>query len=98
MPQRNITLTPELDSWIDREMQTGFYSNTSEFVRAALRHFKRIKDQESLEDERLALIHQRALDDYEAGRTFKIGSEEELDQFFADIRAEVDGEKQESVQ
>ncbi len=32
MPQRNITLTDELDQWIDARLETGLYSNASELV------------------------------------------------------------------
>ena len=88
MPQRNITLTPELDQWIEEQMQSGFYSNVSEFMREALRNFQRIKALENLEEERLALIHQRGLDDYHAGRYTSFKNREGMTKWFEKRRAE----------
>ena len=34
---RNVSLTPELESLIDREVASGHYRSASEVVRAALR-------------------------------------------------------------
>jgi antitoxin ParD1/3/4 len=41
MPTRNISLTPELDSFIAAKIQDGRYENASEVVRAALRTLER---------------------------------------------------------
>jgi antitoxin ParD1/3/4 len=41
MPTRNISLTPELDSFIAAKIQNGRYENASEVVRAALRTLER---------------------------------------------------------
>jgi antitoxin ParD1/3/4 len=46
MPTRNISLTDELDSYIEQSVQSGHYDNASEVVRAAIRELK----QSELED------------------------------------------------
>jgi antitoxin ParD1/3/4 len=46
MPTRNVSLTDELDSYIEQSVQSGQYDNASEVVRAAIRALK----QSELED------------------------------------------------
>ena len=41
MPTRNISLTPELDRFVVRKVDTGLYANASEVMRAALRLLER---------------------------------------------------------
>lgn len=86
MPQRNITLTPELDQWIDAEMKSGFYSNVSEFVRDALRNFQRLRARENYEDQIIEMKIQRGIEDWKAGRGDLIQGKEELESFFAQQR------------
>ena len=45
MPTRNISLTPELDSFITAKIENGRYENASEVVRAALRTLQREEQQ-----------------------------------------------------
>ena len=40
MPTRNISLTDELDSYIEQSVRSGHYDNASEVVRAAIRALK----------------------------------------------------------
>lgn len=47
MPTRNVSLTDELDSYIERSVQSGHYDNASEVVRAAIRALQ----QSELEDQ-----------------------------------------------
>lgn len=37
MPTRNINLTPEMDRFVDKKIQSGQYANASEVLRAGLR-------------------------------------------------------------
>jgi antitoxin ParD1/3/4 len=41
MPTRNINLTPELDRFVAKKVDTGLYANASEVMRAALRLLER---------------------------------------------------------
>ncbi|HUD23786.1 MAG TPA: type II toxin-antitoxin system ParD family antitoxin [Acidobacteriaceae bacterium] len=46
MPTRNVSLTEELDSYVEQSVQSGYYDSASEVVRAAIRALK----QSELED------------------------------------------------
>ena len=46
MPARNVSLTDELDSYVEQSVQSGHYDNASEVIRAAIRALK----QSELED------------------------------------------------
>ena len=82
MPQRNITLTPELDSWIESEMRSGLYSNVSEFVRDALRNFRLVKSYQDIESERMALRHERAWQEYNSGHYVALETAEDQKAWF----------------
>jgi antitoxin ParD1/3/4 len=62
MPTRNISLTPELDSFITAKIENGRYENASEVVRAALRGLER---EEKEFDAKFAALLQ-AIDEGEA--------------------------------
>jgi antitoxin ParD1/3/4 len=47
MPTRNVSLTNELDSYVEQSVQSGHYDNASEVIRAAIRALK----QSELEDQ-----------------------------------------------
>ena len=40
MPTRNVSLTDELDRYIERSVKSGRYDNASEVVRAAIRELQ----------------------------------------------------------
>jgi len=46
MPSRNVSLTDELDRYVEQRVRSGHYDNASEVIRAALRALK----QSELED------------------------------------------------
>ena len=57
MPTRNISLTPELDSYIEQSVQSGHYDNAREVVRAAIRALKQsdLEDQAKVEALKVAI-------------------------------------------
>ena len=57
MPTRNISLTDELDSYIEQSVRSGHYDNASEVVRAAIRALKQseLEDQARVEALRAAI-------------------------------------------
>lgn len=46
MPTRNINLTPEMDSYVVTQIETGQYANVSEVLRAGLRALQQKKDED----------------------------------------------------
>ena len=48
MPTRNINLTPEQDSFVDKVVKSGEYQNASEAVRDALRVLQQRRREDSL--------------------------------------------------
>ena len=49
----NVSLTPELESWVDERVRSGRYASASEVIREALRL---LEEQELAKKERLAKI------------------------------------------
>ena len=88
MPQRNITLTDELDQWIDARLATGLYSNASEFVREALRRLKRDEDREDYEQYLIASQIQSGINDLAEGRYVTLRGSDELRAHFQKRRTE----------
>ena len=41
----NISITPELEKFVNEEVKTGFYQSASEVIRAGLRRLKEDKHQ-----------------------------------------------------
>lgn len=76
-----ITLTPELESLVERKVKTGRYHSASEVVREALELLDE-KDQVNearLEELRAEII--KAEDAYEKGAFIQINSEADLHEF-----------------
>ena len=64
----NVSLTRELESWVDERVRSGRYASASEVIREALRL---LEEQELAKKERLAKIRQkidRGLDQLNQGR------------------------------
>lgn len=68
MPTMNISLTPELASFVEREVKGGSYASASELVRESLRMLEREKDIEAEKHAMLKTAVQAGLDDARAGR------------------------------
>src|SRR3989442_16004788 len=63
----NVSLTPELEHWVDEKVKSGRYASASEVIREGLRL---LEEQEALKQQRLAEIRQkidRALDQLDSG-------------------------------
>ena len=46
----NVSLTPELDEWINRKVQSGLYKSSSEVIRDSLRLLR------AQEEQRMAMV------------------------------------------
>jgi antitoxin ParD1/3/4 len=57
MPTRNVSLTDELDSYVEQSVKSGHYDNASEVIRAAIRALKQadLEDQAKVEALRTAI-------------------------------------------
>ncbi len=49
----NVSLTSELESFIQQKVKTGFYASTSELIRAGLRL---LQEQDSLQEAKLDIL------------------------------------------
>lgn len=65
----NVSLTPELDRWVDERVSAGLYASASEVVREALRLLRDQDDLKRLRRAELQRAIQVGLDDANAGRT-----------------------------
>jgi antitoxin ParD1/3/4 len=67
MPTRNVSLTDELDRYVQQAVASGHYDNASEVIRAAIRALKQadLEDQAKVEALKLAIQHGFASGVYE---------------------------------
>ena len=63
----NVSLTPELEKWVESRVQSGLYASSSEVVRAALRKLYHEEEGEACKLEELRAEIQKGLDSYERG-------------------------------
>lgn len=70
----NVSLTPELESIVDRKVKGGLYSSASEVVREGLRLLQQRDEMREMKLEALRKEIQKGIDDLEAGR-FRDGGE-----------------------
>jgi len=64
----NVSLTPELESWVDERVRSGRYASASEVIREALRL---LEEQELAKQQRIATVRQkidRGLDQLKQGK------------------------------
>jgi len=67
----NVSLTPELESWVDERVRSGRYASASEVIREALRL---LEEQELAKQKHLADVRQkidRGLDQLNQGRAIR---------------------------
>jgi antitoxin ParD1/3/4 len=53
MPTRNVSLTDELDSYVEQSVQSGHFDNASEVIRAAIRELKQSDEEDKAKVEAL---------------------------------------------
>lgn len=84
----NISLTQELESYVQQKVQSGNYHSASEVIREGLRL---LQEQDAMKETRLAALREEIMIGVEAireGRYTICRNSEELDQLFAGIKAE----------
>ena len=62
MPTRNVSLTDELDSYVEQCVQSGHFDNASEVIRAALRSLMQSEAEDRAKVEALKLAIQEGFD------------------------------------
>ena len=78
MPTQNVNLTNELESFVKKQVASGFYNNASEVHRAALASMAQREEERQLKLELLRREIQLGIDDVEAGRIADIQDDESL--------------------
>jgi antitoxin ParD1/3/4 len=68
MPTMNVSLTPEMADFVEKELATGDYATASELVRDALRILRRDRDLEREKTEILRQGVEHALGQAEQGQ------------------------------
>lgn len=84
MPTRNISLTPEQDTFIDEMLKAGEYRNASEAMRDALRALQQRRAVEALKLEKLRLAIQQGVTAIERGEYTEV-EDEDLDAFLDEL-------------
>ena len=64
----NVSLTQQLEKFINKQVTSGRYQTASEVIREGLRMMLEVNRQQELEYARLKREVQRGVDDIEAGR------------------------------
>lgn len=64
----NLSLTPELEAWIEARVQSGLYRSSSEVVREALRLLREQEELKELKRQQLRSLISQGIDDLDAGR------------------------------
>ena len=72
MPTRNISLTKELDTFIEQIVDAGDYQNASEVVRDALRVLQQRRREDALKLKGLRAAIKRKLDSVDQGAAERI--------------------------
>ncbi len=79
MPARNVSLTPHLSAFLDRNVATGQFSNVSEVVRESLRLLEQRQQEDALKLEALRAAVEVGLEDVRRGRLTRVAPGGELD-------------------
>ena len=90
MPTRNISLTPELDAFIDSVVEAGEYQNASEAVRDAIRALKQRRSEDALKLEALKARVRAGDEALEQGRFSEV-ADGDLDGFLDGLTAPPSG-------
>ena len=81
--QMTITLTPELEQFVRREVEKGGFASNSEYIRDVLRErYLKVREREDVR-QRLEAALMQAIKDIEEGR------ETDIDEAFREVRAKL---------
>ena len=86
MPSRKITLTRELDEFVESVVRAGEYEDADEAIRDAVRALRQRRSEDALKLERLRLAIAAGIDELAAGDFDEI-DEADLEAFIATLAA-----------
>jgi len=86
MPTRNISLTPELDAFIEKTVKAGEYQNASEAVRDALRVLQQRRREDALKLKVLRVHIKAGVDALDRGEFTEV-ADADLDRYLEDLTA-----------
>ncbi len=81
----NVSLTPQLETFVRQRAESGDYNNASELVREAIRLFKRIEEERTFKLDQLRIAITEGDEAVEMGQSQVFNSEAELDQLFGKL-------------
>lgn len=87
MPTRNVSLTTEQDSFVDRVVRSGEYQNASEAIRDALRALQQRRREDALKLKALRAHLKAGVDALDRGDFVEV-DEADLDGFLEELRIE----------
>ena len=82
MPTQNVSLTPQLESFVKEQVAGGMFKSASEVHRVALASLMHRNEERNLRMKRLDEALQAGVDDLDNGRFTEVSSEEEQEAFF----------------
>jgi antitoxin ParD1/3/4 len=82
----NVSLTPELEAFVHDKVASGRYTSASEVVRESLRLLEEREWIRQRRVDELRVEIQKGIDDVEAGRVIELNNDDELKEFFEDIK------------
>ncbi len=71
----NIALAPELQTWVENRVQSGFYSSSSDVIQEALRLMVRLEQSQTAKLEELKALIDLGLKSAESGRVSVVNDE-----------------------
>ena len=92
----NVSLTPEMESWIQQKVQSGYYQSASEVVRDAIRLLHDYDGQRATKLLELRAELLKGMDDIEMGRVKRV-DEHFLDDIEARGRKRLEAEQNAAV-
>ena len=89
MPTQNVSLTPQLESFVKEQVAGGMFKSASEVHRVALASLMQRNEERTLRMRRLDEALQAGVDDLGNGRFTEVSSDEEHEAFFGAIMKRV---------
>lgn len=86
MPTQNISLTPELESFVKSQVEGGMFKSASEVHRAALALLSKTEEERLIRLTALEKALQEGIDDLDNGRKVDVTTESERMALFDSIR------------
>lgn len=87
MPARNVSLSPRLSRFIDRQIESGRHPDASDVVREALRRYEADLEDDDARDETLRAIAEKGCADIARG-AYTLVTDDNADEFLKQLNDE----------